>query len=111
MQTYFSCPENHGLFVRPIQLDSVDGAESATASGASSSIPLPRSMIKRPLSGKRTPVGDRSPTGKRTPVSKPAVAASAREKEMSLSVPPKMPQSEEDLKPQSFAVSSNNRLC
>ena len=110
MQSYFSCPDNHGLFVRPTQLEPTEGAEPATPSGAGSSIPLPKSMLKRPLSGKRTPMGDRSPPGKRTPVPKPAMASVAREKEMSSSVfpVPKMASSEvEELKPQSFAVSGH----
>ena len=114
MQSYFSCPDNHGLFVRPTQLEPAEATEPATPSGSSSSIPLPKSMIKRPLSGKRTPVGDKSPPGKRTPVPKLAVASVAKEKEMSLSVPsaPKMASSEEEeLKPQSFAVSGHAANC
>lgn len=69
-QTYFECRDQHGLFVRSTQLESIGDPSSHTLS----SIPLPKSVVKRSSSGNKSPT-----TGRRSPlVGSPATKKSPK---------------------------------
>ena len=111
-QAYFECRDQHGLFVRSTQLEPIGDPSSPTLS----SIPLPKSVVKRSSSGNKSPT-----TGRRSPlVGSPATKRSPKSSKTELSQshstthkpvppttqpPPKEEKEEVVEKPASFAVS------